>query len=233
MPTIKEFTTDFNEFKMQVIADKDLTSESSALTTKAYIVGDSATGLWAGQDGNIAYYDQSEWKFITPENGYLVVVDDENSIYIYHDSGWRLASGNPVVTLTTGKTLNARDHANRPIVLSAAAGQAIVLPAATGTGNKYPFVVGTTITSNSSTIKVANATDIFTGRVILAQDSADTVVEFDAGASDDTVTMNGSTTGGLKGDRIEITDIASGLFHVEIVASATGTEATPFSATVS
>jgi hypothetical protein len=50
--------------------------------------------------------------------------------------------------------------------------------------------------------------------------------------SDDTITWNGTTTGGYVGDMIEIEDIASGLFQVKVLGKATGTEATPFSAAV-
>ncbi|KIZ47404.1 hypothetical protein OO17_04605 [Rhodopseudomonas palustris] len=134
--------------------------------------------------------------------------------------------------MTAGATLTAGAHADRLVTLNAAAGQAIVLPAATGTGDKYEFFVGTTITSNSTTIKVANATDIMSGLAIVAQDGGDTIVAFETAADSDTITLNGSTTGGIKGQRIELQDVAAGLWSVRSSGAATGTEATPFSATV-
>jgi hypothetical protein len=45
--------------------------------------------------------------------------------------------------------------------------------------------------------------------------------------------MDGSTQGGLKGDSIEIIDVATGLFSCKVFITQTGTEATPFSAAVS
>ena len=45
--------------------------------------------------------------------------------------------------------------------------------------------------------------------------------------------MNGSTTGGIAGDIVELEDIATNLWSVKVLGSATGTEATPFSAAVS
>jgi hypothetical protein len=71
-----------------------------------------------------------------------------------------------------------------------------------------------------------------TGVAISGQDAADTAVLFETAATSDTITLNGTTTGGIKGDRVEIEDIATNLYYVRVVGSATGTEATPFSATV-
>lgn len=122
-------------------------------------------------------------------------------------------------------------HDGKVITVNKADGTAITLPAATGSGTKLHFVIGTTITSVGTTIKVTGD-DTMTGTAWVAQDAADTVVAFEAGATADTITLNGTTTGGLKGDSIELIDIAADLWWVRVMAAATGTEATPFSATV-
>jgi hypothetical protein len=44
--------------------------------------------------------------------------------------------------------------------------------------------------------------------------------------------MDGSTKGGIKGDRVILKDVAAGLWSVTVIGSATGTEATPFSSAV-
>lgn len=137
------------------------------------------------------------------------------------------------IALTASATLTQDNHANAMIKLDAAAGLTITLPAASGTGDEYFFFVGTTVTSNSKIIQVANATDIMSGGAVVMADGGSSVVGWETGASDDTITMNGSTTGGIKGDIVRLRDVASGIWHVEVVASATGTEATPFSAAVS
>lgn len=143
----------------------------------------------------------------------------------------------PVNVTSAAITLNSRDHANRTILLNRAAGIAVTLPAATGSGDKYRFVVGTTFTANG-TIKVANASDTMTGHAILAQDSADTVVQFGtaAVAGADTITFYtaaSNTTGGIRGAIVELEDVADNLWSVFYISEAGGTEATPFSATVS
>jgi hypothetical protein len=72
------------------------------------------------------------------------------------------------------------------------------------------------------------------GNATLYQDSGDTVVGFAAGATADTITLfvTANTTGGILGARLTIQDVATGLWHVDYISDAGGTEATPFSATV-
>lgn len=132
---------------------------------------------------------------------------------------------------TLAVTLAAHD--GKTVTLNRAGGIAVTLPAAAGTGARFRFVVGTTVTTPSTTIKVANASDTMVGFASTFQDGGDTALFFEAGGTDDTITLNGTTTGGIKGDLIEIEDVATNLWHVRLTLSATGTEATPFSATVS
>lgn len=135
--------------------------------------------------------------------------------------------------ITASTTLTEADHAERLIKLNAATGLTATLPAATGTGNNYPFFVETTVTSNDYIIQVANATDVIAGNILVAADGGSSVVGWETAATSDTITLDGSTTGGIKGDFVNIQDVASGLFRVTGTLSATGTEATPFSAAVS
>lgn len=130
-------------------------------------------------------------------------------------------------------TVTSASHAGRTVLLDRAAGQAVTLPAAAGTGNTYRFFVATTITSNSTTIKVADATDVMAGAAIVANDTDASASIFETAADSDTITFNGSTTGGIKGATVVLQDVATNLWSVNIVGAATGTEATPFSATVS
>ena len=137
--------------------------------------------------------------------------------------------------VATGATLTCtRDvHGGRTVVINAAAGCAVTLPNATGTGTVYRFIIGTSITSNSTTIKVNNATDVMTGRAFVVSDGSAAVLGYATASTDDTITLNGTTLGGLIGDHIEIIDAIAGIFAVRVFTAATGTEATPFSATVS
>ena len=135
----------------------------------------------------------------------------------------------------TGATLTcSRDiHGGRVTAINAAAGCAVTLPNATGTGAEYRFFIGTTITSNSTTFKVNNATDVMSGRAYVISDNSAAVLGYATASTDDTITLNGTTLGGYAGDIIEIIDAYPGIFQVKVLTKATGTEATPFSATVS
>jgi hypothetical protein len=125
------------------------------------------------------------------------------------------------------------DYAGIVICLDRAAGVTVTLPAATGTGNVYKFVVSTTVTSNDDVIKVANASDSMAGRALACADGGNTINGWEVVSGDDTITLNGGTKGGYVGDTIEIIDIKTNLFLVNAYLNQTASEATPFSATVS
>lgn len=139
----------------------------------------------------------------------------------------------PVNTTAATLTLTQALHAGRVVTVNKADGSALTLPAATGTGDTYIIEIGTTITSVGSTIKAANATDVFRGMAWVMSDNSAAVLAYLPAATDDTVTLNGTTTGGYAGHLITIRDVAAGVFNVQSFGKATGTEATPFSATVS
>lgn len=136
-----------------------------------------------------------------------------------------LTSAVTATTLAVDSSYNGKT-----ILISRAAGTAITLPAATGSQAKYRIQIATSVTSNSTTIKVANATDIMQGMAVV---TASTPGAFYTTATSDTITMNGSTLGGLAGSYVELTDIAIGDWIVNAVLVGSGTVATPFSATVS
>src|SRR5688500_8214284 len=136
------------------------------------------------------------------------------------------------INITASTTVDDR-HAGTLTTINAAAGCTVTLPASSGSGNAFRFLIGTTVTSNNVIIQVANATDVMAGNCVMAQDAADTAVIFETAATSDTITMNGSTKGGLKGDIIMLQDAQAGLWLLTMTCSGTGTEATPFSAAVS
>ena len=118
-------------------------------------------------------------------------------------------------------------------VVNAAAGAEVTLPPATGSGFRYTFIVGTKLTSNTNVIQVANSDDIMQGVVIgSATSSSDSANGWVAASDSDTITMNGSATGGIVGDRVELVDVAENVWAVNGTIQQTGTEATPFSAAV-
>lgn len=140
------------------------------------------------------------------------------------------SSGLVTVTAAT-LTVTPELHAGRTVVLSKVDGQAVTLPAATGSGNKYNFVVGLTITSVGTTIKVVGD-DIMQGLALGLDGDGVPANAWATAADSDTVTMDGSTQGGVVGDRVELEDIAANTWAVQVRLQQSGTEATPFSASV-
>lgn len=138
------------------------------------------------------------------------------------------AYGTPVTAATL--TVDPTVQNGSVIPLNRAAGITVTLPASTGSQASYWFVLTATVTSNSTIIKVANSTDIMVGEASIG--SAGTAGMFPAIPTADTITMNGSTTGGVAGSWVELVDIAPGFWAVDAGLVGSGIAATPFSATV-
>jgi hypothetical protein len=139
-----------------------------------------------------------------------------------------------IATLTASTTLTQESHDGKTLLMGASgAALTFTLPAARGTGAKFKFRVSVVNTSNYL-IKVANATDTMDGSILSLNDAADTVSGWETASTSDTITLDGTTTGGVSiGDWVELEDIASGQWAVTGITTSSGTEATPFSATVS
>lgn len=139
-----------------------------------------------------------------------------------------------VVTIAGDLTLTELAHSDKVLLLGEVGGNAAVavtLPAATGSGARFKFIVSVVNTSGYS-IKVTG-NDTMDGQILSLQDAADTVVGWETAADSDTITLNGTTTGGVSiGDWVELIDIATDQWAVTGITTSSGTEATPFSAAV-
>lgn len=143
----------------------------------------------------------------------------------------RQAISSGLATVADATVTITSAYAGKTIVLNRAAGIAVTLPAATGSGNVYTFIVATTFTGES-TIKVVG-NDVMKGTALLFADSGDTTLGFATAADSDTITFTATnTTGGIAGARVQLQDIAADTWYVNIVSDAAGSEASPFSATV-
>jgi hypothetical protein len=138
------------------------------------------------------------------------------------------------------KTLTAAND-KQTIKLDTLAGSVVTLPAATGSGVKFKFLVTVLATSASHKIQVANASDFMVGIINGERvDTANTVLGFAAANSgtvatnSDTITLNRTTTGSVTvGEWLEVEDVAANTWAVNGMLSATGALfATPFTAAV-
>lgn len=137
-----------------------------------------------------------------------------------------------VDTTATTLAITQASHAGKLITISSASPIAITLPQATGKGDMYRFQMQVAATGTAHTIKVANSTDVMQGVSWVLTTSSANVVGYATSATSDTISLNGTTTAGVVGDIIEISDVKTGFFSVKLFVQATGTTATPFSATV-
>lgn len=124
-------------------------------------------------------------------------------------------------------------HDGKTVLFDQAAGSVCTLPAASGSGAIVKFATHTLATSNSHIVKVANATDIMVGTIIVTNIADDTNTVFSTTATSDTITLNRTTSGSARiGELIELQDIKTGFWAVRGNLMGTGAETTPFSATV-
>lgn len=122
-------------------------------------------------------------------------------------------------------------HDGKTILLDQATGVAVTLPAMTGSGARYRFVCSVA-TSGGSHVITATGAHLF-GSITVGTDTTATTL-FTINTAENVggstvITLNGSTTGGKKGDWFEIEDVATSVGIVKGSVVGTGTEATPFS----
>lgn len=149
-------------------------------------------------------------------------------------------SGQTPISITGSSATLGAGHVGRITTLNRAAGIALTLPAASGSGDKYELIVGTTFTG-ASTVAVANASDYMVGTAVMGIDGGTFVPHLYPTANTGTVNTESDTLslfgtalsqGGLKGAHAVFIDIAANIWSVRYVSDAGGTEATPFSAAV-
>jgi hypothetical protein len=131
----------------------------------------------------------------------------------------------------TSLAVTVAAHADRIILLDhSAAESTATLPAAAGTGAVFRFIVSAVNTNNH--IITITGDDTMKGSVNILDNDAAAQGAFAATTTDNTITLNGTTTGGQIGDWIELVDIAADVWAVrgDLVVPAGSNPADPFSA---
>lgn len=139
-----------------------------------------------------------------------------------------------VVALAVSTTINQNQHEGRIIAMrGAGSARTFTLPAATGSGSVFTFVVGEVNTSGYL-IKTATGADTFDGSILNGNSSSSGACRlWNPAATDDTITLNGTTSGGVMiGDWVEVLDQAANQWTVTGVTTGSGVVITPFSDTV-
>lgn len=153
-----------------------------------------------------------------------------------------------VVAITASTALNPQDHAGRILTVGGTLASNVVLtlptinasanPVTSGPGQDpntlnnegavYTIWVPTTIATSSLKIGT-DGTDKFIGTLFgVDTDTSNALVAYTAGASDDFINFNGTTTGGVAGTWVEIVAVEALKYMVQGVALGSGVVATPF-----
>ncbi len=89
--TVNEALLALDALVASSVLDKDLTTPpGSPADGDAYIVAATATGAWVGWEGSIAQAVDGGWRRHLPIEGLSTWVADEEKIYVYEDSAWRI-----------------------------------------------------------------------------------------------------------------------------------------------
>ena len=130
---------------------------------------------------------------------------------------------------TASATLTSSD-AETDVTVNSAAGLTLTLPASTGSGYNFKIILGTTVTSNNVIISRNVTGDKMVGMATQAGAASGAApLTWKPGATDNTITLNGTTKGGILGDMIMLTDISAGVWAVQVLGQASGAQVTPFS----
>ena len=149
-----------------------------------------------------------------------------------------ISAGNAnVVSLTADTTLTVASHAGKVLITNDADGK-FTLPSIVATapgsdddpnqtnnlGATFTFIVVTAATDMDI---LTDGTDKFVGGLYTGVSDA-TGKTFISVSSNDVITMNGSTKGGLAGSIVKVTAMASAKYAVEGLILGSGTIVTPF-----
>ena len=153
-----------------------------------------------------------------------------------------------IVEITSSTTLDPVSHGGRIISVGGSLAAALTLtlptisaatnPITSGPGQDpntlnnegvvYTIWVPTTISTSSLKIGT-DGTDRYVGAVLsIDTDTSGAAVGFTAGASDDFINLNGTTTGGVAGTFVQIVAVAALKYMVTGTVLGSGVVATPF-----
>lgn len=136
----------------------------------------------------------------------------------------------PIVSGSGATVTLTKDQSGSAVLFDRAAGIVFTLPANTP-GMVFDFFVTVTITGGAAKVITAAGTELLVGTIINTDtDTSDAVASWKSlvATSNIAVSMNGSTTGGIKGDWLRFTCLNTTTWNVSGFTLGTGAVATPF-----
>lgn len=74
--------------QLAVLSKTENAPPVSLVESAAYIIPPTATGEWASKSGQIAYYQNGAWLYITPKAGFCAWNEADNKHYTYYNDTW-------------------------------------------------------------------------------------------------------------------------------------------------
>jgi hypothetical protein len=144
-----------------------------------------------------------------------------------------VASRKPMISgLGATRTLNENESGST-ILFDKVDGIVVTLPLAPRAGTSFEFLVSVTLTSNAYKVITGVGTELLVGQILGCDtDTANATIVWPGlvASSYIAVSMNKTTTGGIKGDRLVFTCVNGTTWVVTGAVNNNGTVATPFSA---
>lgn len=139
---------------------------------------------------------------------------------------------NVISGLGATRTLS-EDESGSVVLFDKADGIVVTLPAAAPVGTTFDFAVSVTLTSNVYKFITGVGTELIVGQILGCDtDTSNTTIVWPGlvGSSYIAVSMNKTTTGGIKGDSFSVTKLNATTWLCNGHVNNNGTVATPFSA---
>lgn len=100
MPSQAQKHVTHNEAIRRLDALLHLSVKSASITSPpagpnegdSYIIAPNADGAWQGQELRVAAFQDGAWEIISPEEGYLVWIEDTSTLNVWHASAWTKVS---------------------------------------------------------------------------------------------------------------------------------------------
>ncbi len=92
------------QLQPSVLSRSLLDPPTTPVAGASYIVPPGATGIWAGQQDSLAFFDGFGWIYTRPAVGFLVWVVDEAAFTIF-DSGWSTGGWPAAALHIAGRTV--------------------------------------------------------------------------------------------------------------------------------
>lgn len=103
--TVNETVQKLDLLVQMAVLDRSLSAPPGSPADGArYIVAASPTGAWSGQASKIAAWQDGVWTFLTPREGWIAWVNNENRLVFHDGAAWIESAGDlQLATLTAAK----------------------------------------------------------------------------------------------------------------------------------